>query len=255
MIYMVTHYMMRGGNNTMSKMKDLVMLNSERVLNDPKYNNFRTSSIIEVNESLDFKVVDDLVEVAEPEDDENVTIISEDDTTLLLKNDFENMSKREFNEVYNLNQQELSPLEERFVVSYCDSYNGTEAAVQAGYTRNRASASVQASRLLKKDYIKQAVTMRPIHLAYTHKIATKQDLRYKLTQMIEDVNSPDNIVLMALDRLAKLDFHYEKEVNKDDNTYTITVKTSKEAQRLLDVEAQKELETLTQPLDEDNNLV
>lgn len=224
----------------MSKMKDLVMLNSERVLNDPKYNNFRTSSIIEVNEALDFKVVEDL-QVSEPEDVEDVTILSEEETTLLIKNDYENMPKGVFYDVYKKNQSELSFLEQRFVEFYCETYNGTEAAIQAGYTKQRTSASVQASRLLKKDKINEAVTMRPLYISYSQNIPDKKGIRYLLTQIFEDLSNTPMERMKAIDMLAKLDFHYEKEKVQEDKVYEIILGTTEEVQRILDEEKAQQL--------------
>ena len=49
----------------------------------------------------------------------------------------------------------MSPQEFRFVTEYCVDYNGTQAAIRAGYSER--SAGQQASALLKKPNIKAAI--------------------------------------------------------------------------------------------------
>lgn len=49
----------------------------------------------------------------------------------------------------------LEPRQERFVFEYLKDFNGTQAAIRAGYSRK--TANEQAARLLAKDSIKKAV--------------------------------------------------------------------------------------------------
>lgn len=49
----------------------------------------------------------------------------------------------------------LEPKQRAFCIHYSRSSNATQAAIQAGYSRN--GASVTGSRLLQKDYIREAL--------------------------------------------------------------------------------------------------
>jgi len=83
---------------------------------------------------------------------------------------------------------ELSARQEAFVQAYLTCYNGTQAAIQAGYAEG--SASVQASRLLANAKVALAVRDR------RRQIVNKLDL--KAEDVIHDVIRLKN-ACMALD--------------------------------------------------------
>ena len=49
----------------------------------------------------------------------------------------------------------LSAKRQRFIDEYCVDFNGTQAAIRAGYSAN--SANMQAARLLANDNIRKAL--------------------------------------------------------------------------------------------------
>lgn len=64
----------------------------------------------------------------------------------------------------------LSAKQQRFVNEYCVDFNGTQAAIRAGYAAN--SANTQATRLLANDYIKKALEEKKIEIAESSKLKT-----------------------------------------------------------------------------------
>jgi len=54
-------------------------------------------------------------------------------------------------------RKKLTPVQKRFVKEYVIDFNGTDAYIRASNTSNRKSASVQASKLLKMDKVKDAI--------------------------------------------------------------------------------------------------
>lgn len=62
----------------------------------------------------------------------------------------------------------LSTKQQRFVDEYCVDFNGTQAAIRAGYAAN--SAFVQAARLLSYDKIKKALEERKTEIAEESKL-------------------------------------------------------------------------------------
>lgn len=62
----------------------------------------------------------------------------------------------------------LSAKQQRFVEEYCVDFNGTQAAIRAGYSVN--TASMQAARLLSYDKIKTALEERKIEIAEESKL-------------------------------------------------------------------------------------
>lgn len=194
-------------------------------------------SIIPVNEVKPVKNIKPSLEKSK-----GSVFIEEVTGDAVVVNTFENMPKQEFLNLYKQNQMKLTILEQRFVENYCDLLNGTESAILAGYSQNRASASVQASRLLKKDYIQTAISMRPLYLSYVQNIPTKEGIRQRLTKIIDDESNTPIEVMRALDMLAKLDFHYVKEQVKEDNSFEIVITTTEEVARLQEAEEHKLLD-------------
>jgi phage terminase small subunit len=62
----------------------------------------------------------------------------------------------------------LSAKQQRFVDEYCVDFNGTQAAIRAGYSVN--TASMQAARLLTKDKIKTALEEKRVEIAEESKL-------------------------------------------------------------------------------------
>ena len=62
----------------------------------------------------------------------------------------------------------LSAKQQRFVDEYCVDFNGTKAAIRAGYAAN--SAFVQAARLLSYDKIKKALDEKRLEIAEESKL-------------------------------------------------------------------------------------
>lgn len=58
--------------------------------------------------------------------------------------------------------------QQRFVDEYCVDFNGTQAAIRAGYSAN--TAAMQAARLLSYDKIKKALEERKIEIAEESKL-------------------------------------------------------------------------------------
>ena len=64
----------------------------------------------------------------------------------------------------------LSAKRQRFVDEYCIDFNGTQAAIRAGYSVN--SAAIQAARLLINDNVKRALEERKVEIAEESKLKT-----------------------------------------------------------------------------------
>ena len=62
----------------------------------------------------------------------------------------------------------LSAKRQRFVDEYCIDFNGTQAAIRAGYSAN--SANIQAARLLTNDNIKKALDEKRLEIAEESKL-------------------------------------------------------------------------------------
>lgn len=62
----------------------------------------------------------------------------------------------------------LSAKQQRFVEEYCVDFNGTQAAIRAGYSVN--TASMQAARLLSYDKVKTALEEKKIEIAESSKL-------------------------------------------------------------------------------------
>ena len=62
----------------------------------------------------------------------------------------------------------LSAKRQRFVDEYCVDFNGTQAAIRAGYSPN--SANMQAARLLANDNIRKALDEKRLEIAESSKL-------------------------------------------------------------------------------------
>ena len=62
----------------------------------------------------------------------------------------------------------LSAKRQRFVDEYCVDFNGTQAAIRAGYSAN--SANMQAARLLANDNIRKALDEKRLEIAESSKL-------------------------------------------------------------------------------------
>ena len=64
----------------------------------------------------------------------------------------------------------LSAKRQRFVDEYCIDFNGTQAAIRAGYSPN--SANMQAARLLANDNVRKALDEKRLEIAEISKLKT-----------------------------------------------------------------------------------
>ena len=62
----------------------------------------------------------------------------------------------------------LSAKRQRFIDEYCVDFNGTQAAIRAGYSVN--SAAIQAARLLINDNVKKALDEKRLEIAEESKL-------------------------------------------------------------------------------------
>jgi phage terminase small subunit len=62
----------------------------------------------------------------------------------------------------------LSAKRQRFVDEYCIDFNGTQAAIRAGYSAN--SAAIQAARLLINDNVRKALDEKRLEIAESSKL-------------------------------------------------------------------------------------
>lgn len=62
----------------------------------------------------------------------------------------------------------LSAKRQRFVDEYCVDFNGTQAAIRAGYSAN--SANMQAARLLANDNVRKALDEKRLEIAESNKL-------------------------------------------------------------------------------------
>lgn len=108
-------------------------------------------------------------------------------------------------------QTKLSLKEQRFVDAYLGSCNGnaTEAALTAGYTRNRKSAAELGSRLLRKVKIRAVIEKR--QAAQTAQEIADAAERDKVLSSILRLDS-----IEARDRIAAI-----KELNKCSGRHSI----------------------------------
>jgi hypothetical protein len=101
----------------------------------------------------------------------------------------------------------LDPRERRFVDLYCDTANGTQSALVAGYGSNAKVAGIQAMRLLKRPAIRAAVDERTAQLAALYGFGPDRILR-EIAAMasvpVEQLELKGNDKLKALELLAKL---------------------------------------------------
>jgi phage terminase small subunit len=99
----------------------------------------------------------------------------------------------------------LDPRECRFVEAYCESNNGTRAALIAGYGRNYNSAAVQANYLLKRSKIRNAIDQRNAQIMQKLDLTPERILR-ELAGMatVDGVEIKADHKLKSLIELAKI---------------------------------------------------
>lgn len=95
---------------------------------------------------------------------------------------------------------ELTPKRLKFIDAYMVSFNGTQAAIEAGYAPS--AATVQASRLLTFDNVKEEIARRLEEI--TAKSTEKKAYLLSFWQsVIDDPNSTMTARLRASDMMAK----------------------------------------------------
>lgn len=81
---------------------------------------------------------------------------------------------------------------ERFCTEYIKDTNGKQAAIRAGYAER--SAEMQASRLLRKDKVKQRVAeLREAY--FNENIMTAQQVEYELTRIALGLSNEKQVVI------------------------------------------------------------
>ncbi len=81
---------------------------------------------------------------------------------------------------------------ERFCTEYIKDMNGKQAAIRAGYAER--SAEMQASRLLRKDKVKQRVAeLREAY--FNENIMTAQQVEYELTRIALGLSNEKQVVI------------------------------------------------------------
>ena len=81
---------------------------------------------------------------------------------------------------------------ERFCTEYIKDANGKQAAIRAGYAER--SAEMQASRLLRKDKVKQRVAeLREAY--FNENIMTAQQVEYELTRIALGLSNEKQVVI------------------------------------------------------------
>lgn len=81
---------------------------------------------------------------------------------------------------------------ERFCTEYIKDTNGKQAAIRAGYAER--SAEMQASRLLRKDKVKQRVAeLREAY--FNENIMTAQQVEYELTRIALGLSNEKHVVI------------------------------------------------------------
>ena len=81
---------------------------------------------------------------------------------------------------------------ERFCTEYIKDTNGKQAAIRAGYAER--SAEMQASRLLRKDKVKQRVAeLREAY--FNENIMTAQQVEYELTRIALGISNEKKVVI------------------------------------------------------------
>jgi phage terminase small subunit len=113
----------------------------------------------------------------------------------------------------------LSPLQKRFVKEYPKDFNGTEAYLRASKSKNRKSASVQATKLMKMEKVKDAIQAYVQDQLGPH----EQELlgNVKFWREIRDGKTPGDLVRIE-DVLKVVGQTYEKAIKKLDK-FTLDV--------------------------------
>ena len=71
-------------------------------------------------------------------------------------------------DIKKIEYNKLPAKRQRFVDEYCIDFNGTQAAIRAGYSVN--SATMQAARLLTNDNVKKALEEKRLEIAEESKL-------------------------------------------------------------------------------------
>lgn len=120
----------------------------------------------------------------------------------------------------NTQAEILTAKQLHFVEEYVKDFNGTQAAIRAGYSKD--SAGPQASSLLKKDNIQTEIAKRQALLQEASNI-TKEGVIKKLLELIEDCYNDEKTdrtsILKAMDMINKMTGMYvpENQINIQNN--------------------------------------
>lgn len=98
--------------------------------------------------------------------------------------------------------KELTQKQQRFVTEYLKDFNGTNAAIRAGYSEKTAYAA--ANKLLKLTNVKAKVEEANTKLA-TSVHLTKEDILQDLIDIKDNNhNSNPRVALQAIDQISKI---------------------------------------------------
>ena len=74
-----------------------------------------------------------------------------------------------------IHRTNLNPRQERFVIEYLKDWNGTQAAIRAGYAVS--SAAVHAHRLLKNERVLEKIRVHQNRVQHSNDVLLKKTLR------------------------------------------------------------------------------
>lgn len=89
-----------------------------------------------------------------------------------------------------------------FAAEYLSDFNATNAAIRAGYSENRRSASVTGSRLLKNTNVRAMINMG-MEAAVDQGMANMAEVGHFLTKAMRDPSAPWAARMMAASALLK----------------------------------------------------
>ena len=123
----------------------------------------------------------------------------------------------------------LEPRQLSFITEYLKDFNGTQAAIRAGYSEK--TANVIASNLLTKVNVKQEISRRQALIQEASNI-TREKVIHKLLELIEDCYTDEKTdrtsILKAMDMINKITGIYTPEnqiniLNQGDSEIKITI--------------------------------
>ncbi len=129
-------------------------------------------------------------------------------------------------DVQELETYILEPRQRLFITEYLKDFNGTQAAIRAGYAET--SAKEQASRMLTKDNIKQEIARRKDIIDRTTNIS-KQYIMEEILNLIQDCYNDEKTdrttITKCLDMLNKMNGHYmpDTQINIQNNLNEIKI--------------------------------